>query len=277
VEWPSDPTSDVGADTDAVTTDGSVIKGPSVLGLGALLAVFVALAVVVLTNPRAADNAPLDQAVALQDRPVSGATPASGRQGSESDDRGAGPGVTVRSESEPESSTASVGGNSLDQPKLPERGAFREAFVARLVADCDKLVDGPEPISAGLYREHGRCLNQSLERLDERCKLAAAVFYVLPGDEALNAACDIDETRFTDFRSSVRQSMVLRCDVQREQKEEQSHEAYYEYDRCLQQIDPDLDSTCYLVARAQFMDQIESVIRQACEIGDDVDLSAITG
>ncbi len=162
-------------------------------------------------------------------------------------------------------------------PSLPDRGAFRAIFVASLVASCDHLVDGPEPIPAGLHREHGRCLNLALEGVDERCRLAADFFYVRPGDEALDIACDITGERSPNFRDSVRQSMVLQCDEARSDRAEQTHEAYYEYDRCLQMIDLQLDETCYLVARAQFLEQIESMLRTACEIDADIDLSAISG
>ncbi len=160
---------------------------------------------------------------------------------------------------------------------MPDRGAFREIYAAQLVASCDHLVDGPEPIAAGLYREHGRCLNEALADLDERCRLAAAFFYVMPGEEALDVACDIGGDKSPRFRESVQQSMVLECDNARDARVNPTHEAYYEYDRCLQMIEARLDATCYLAARAQFMHQVETQIRDACEIDDDVDLTRISG
>lgn len=163
---------------------------------------------------------------------------------------------------------------SAAEEKMPDRGAFRAALATTLVSSCDGLIDGPEPISAGLYREHGRCVSAALVGLDERCKLAAAVFYVLPSDEALDMACDI-QTGSQRFRESVRRSMEISCDVQRSIVDPH-HEAFYEYDRCLQAIAGGLDQTCYLAARAQFLAPEEAQLREACEIPESVDLGPST-
>lgn len=169
-------------------------------------------------------------------------------------------------------SDTAANGAVVSEVKLPDRGAFREALAATFVASCDGLIDGPEPISAGLYREHGRCVTEALIGLDDRCKLAAAVFYVLPSEEALNVACDIQEEP-QRFRESIRQGMVITCDLQRDIADPE-HDAYYEYDRCLQGIADQLDQTCYLSARAQFQTPSDLQVREICEIALDARLES---
>jgi len=167
--------------------------------------------------------------------------------------------------------TQATGADTFRTP-VPDRGAFRDALISRLTSPCDNLIDGPEPVPVLLYDTHAECVADALVNLDERCRLAATVFYVQPGDEALNIACDIDPTATQDFRESVRQSMVLSCDNRLE--DEESLEPYYEYERCLQGVEVDLDQICYLAARAQYANPIDEDLRRDCEIGEDVALAA---
>lgn len=156
-------------------------------------------------------------------------------------------------------------------PKLPDRGAFRAALAAALTSTCDALIDGPEPVPSGLYREHGQCVSEALVDLDKRCRLAAAVQFVLPSDEVLDVACDI-KPEAQGYRASVRHSMVIACDLRRTTGQSPA-EADRAHDRCLAGIDADLDATCYLSARAQFMTPDGAMLREACEIAPEVALA----
>lgn len=91
-----------------------------------------------------------------------------------------------------------VGANSLSpavststvaKQAQPERGLFREALANKLSAPCEDLIDGPEPVPDVYYLRHESCVTEALANLDERCRLAAAVFYVMPGEEAVDLAC----------------------------------------------------------------------------------------
>ena len=167
--------------------------------------------------------------------------------------------------------TQTNGADTIRTP-VPDRGAFRNALINRLTSSCEGLVDGPEPVPAGLYNQHAECVAEALVNLDERCRLAATVFYVQPGDEALDIACDIDPEATQDFRESVRQSMVLSCDNRL--SDEESLEPYYEYERCLQSVEVDLDQICYLAARAQYANPVDEELRRDCAINEDVALAS---
>ncbi len=234
---------------DSATTEGSVEKPPSRLGLGLLVAVAASgLALMLFSGGDPGSDE--ESASSVDDRPaVTTTVPVS---------------TAMTLATGPDTVAGGDPATIELQQKLPDRGAFREALAATFVARCDSLIDGPEPIGAALYQEHGRCVTEALIGLDDRCKLAAAVFYVLPSEEALNVACDI-EPEPQRFRESVRQSMVLACGLDREAGETE-HEAYYEYDRCLQSISGELDEHCYLSARAQYLSPVDLQLREICEI-----------
>ncbi len=232
------------------TTEDSVEKPRSRLGIAVIAGVVALLAVFVFANT------PEEEVAAVDVEPVTTST------------------IPVST-----AMTLATGPDTLGETRpepLPDRGAFRDALVNRLTEECDELIDGPEPVANGLYDTHSRCVSEALYDLDERCVLAAAVFYVMPGEEALNSACDIDPSAATQsFRESVRQNMALGCDSKLNDPEAQ--ETYYEYERCLKAVEVELDQTCYRIARAQYLKPDDAGLRRDCEIGTDVALASTVG
>ncbi len=233
------------------TTEDSVEKPRSRVGLALVVGVVAALAVFMISS------GPQQELASADEEPVTTST------------------VPISTALTLATGADTIGSDEGRSEPQPDRGAFRAALVNRLTEECDALIDGPEPVAAGLYETHAQCIAEALYDLDERCMLAAAVFYVMPGDEALTIACDIDPDQTQDFRESVRQSMVISCD--RELSNPEAQETYYEYERCLKKVEVDLDQICYLAARAQYAQPVDSNLRRDCDIGQDVALASTVG
>ena len=244
-----------------VTTEDSLEKPPSRLGFAAVGVVVVLLGLFMLAN-NSSDETALDD----QQSPTS-ITPTTTVATDTALTLATGPDTNDREASEHDGPERGPNGEPL-----PDRGAFRNALASRFTRSCDALVDGPEPVSAGLYDQHAQCVADALVNLDERCLLAAEVFYVMPGEDALNIACDINPDDQQNFRESVRQSLILACDNRLASPD--SLEPYYEYERCLKRIDTELDQICYLAARAQYAQPEDARLREVCVIDPDLPLES---